>query len=281
MTDSSDAPDSSGLLRRLRLPSAAAVTLVAVGLLLAGLVWSIVVQQRQVQSWRKRGLYVGLEMRQPHWLWKLLSENWRQGLDRVDGLEVRHPAIFTDADMEVVSQYSGLRYFSVPDGRITDDGLACLRRNDRLQVLRLAELPVTDEGMRHIATLSELTELYITDIPLTDHGLDLLSGLQSLRSVSFYGLKISDEGFRRFAAGKRFESVLLSNTAISDYGLEALRGMSSLKYIDLSNTRVTDDGLQILGSMPSLTMIVLTEAQFSPAAIESLQKKCHCELMLD
>ena len=89
----------------------------------------------------------------------------------------------SDADVNVLTGLAGLHNLVLRETRITDAGLAHLKRARRLRVLDLDQTRVSDAGLAHLGELTSLRGLYLARTEVTDAGLAALSPLKKLREL--------------------------------------------------------------------------------------------------
>jgi hypothetical protein len=106
------------------------------------------------------------------------------------------------------------------DSKITDDGLAHLKRLTELQSLYLRG--VHDKGMSNLSSMTRLQALFVTQTDIGDAGLAPLESLRQLRELHLW------------------------RTHITDAGLAHLKGLTQLQKLELSETEVTDGGVKDL-----------------------------------
>ena len=133
----------------------------------------------------------------PDWLQKFLGENY-----------------FSEANQLL---------FDWGETKITDAGLANLKRLTKLQFLRFAATNVTDAGLEHLTGLTELQSLYLDETNITDAGLGHVKALTQLQWLSLGGTKVTDAGLVNLKALTRLQTLVLSRTRITDAGVKDLQ----------------------------------------------------------
>ncbi|PHS02231.1 MAG: hypothetical protein COA78_21695 [Blastopirellula sp.] len=99
----------------------------------------------------------------------------------------------TDADLEQLKAFPGLKTLSLEDTKISDAGLIHLKGLKQLEILRLNRALISDEGLVHIKGLSNLRWLLLNDTQVTIDGLQMLkAALPNCRiSLGFRRVPIS------------------------------------------------------------------------------------------
>ena len=135
----------------------------------------------------------------------------------------------------------------------THDGdLEWLTSLPHLRWLSLYDTPVTDEGMKPVGSLSKLETLYIFDTKIGDEGLKHISNLKKLREIQAGSSQITDDGLAHLSSLIQLERLFLNSTRVTDAGLKHLQGLRNLKYLNLCDTAVSEQGAaKLKGSLPS------------------------------
>jgi hypothetical protein len=175
-----------------------------------------------------------------------------------------------DGALAIVSGMSDLRFLALERTRVTDVGLAHLRRAAELDGLRLSDTAVSDEGVKHVGALPGLRMLWLSgtrvsdaglahlksaanlevlaldETQVTDAGMAHLQTLTNLRWLYLRGTCITDSGVRHFAELTRLQRLQLSDTNLTNLGLTHLSGLRGLEDLWLIGTRVTEVGMDDL-----------------------------------
>ena len=105
----------------------------------------------------------------------------------------------TDKTLAILAECKELRLLYVTGGRITDAGLASLKKLTRLEALELSgNKAITDAGMTHIKALERLEILYLGETQITDKGLFELASLEGLRTLGVAKTKVTDAAAMKF-----------------------------------------------------------------------------------
>jgi len=141
-----------------------------------------------------------------------------------------------------------------------------------LRFLSLAETKVGDEGLRHLLALTDLQELHLDHSAITDAGLALLASLPKLRILDLKGTRISDAGLAHLSGLGQLEGLYLTRTTITDAGLVHLRPLTRLQTLILWDTAVSDAGLEHLAALTRLTELILWNTRVTQQGVEELQR---------
>ena len=95
---------------------------------------------------------------------------------------------------------SNLIVLALDSTKVSDAGLAVLRKFPKLQTLSLHNTRVTDAALADITQCKNLSEIDLSLTEITDAGLAKLEALTNLQHVQVYQTKVSEEGVRKLAA---------------------------------------------------------------------------------
>jgi DNA-binding response OmpR family regulator len=140
-----------------------------------------------------------------------------------------------------------------------------------LRFLSLAETRIGDEGLAHLASLTRLQELHLDHTDVTDEGLKQLGSLPNLEILDLKGTRVTDAGLAEIGRMSRLKGLYLTRTGITDAGLEHLRGLHNLETLILWDTAIGDAGLEHLKSLEGLKEVILWNTRVTAAGAEALQ----------
>lgn len=140
-----------------------------------------------------------------------------------------------------------------------------------LRFLSLAETLVGDEGLVHLQSLTSLQELHLDHSNITDDGLKLLVSLPKLEILDLKGTRITDAGLVHVGRLERLKGLYLTRTAITDAGLIHLRNLGGLATLILWDTAIGDAGLEHLKSLSHLKEVILWNTQVTEQGAKVLQ----------
>lgn len=122
---------------------------------------------------------------------------------------------------------------------VTDDSLAALEGNAKLEVLNLAGTKITDAGLAHLKDIKTLRKIDVSNSAVTGTGFKAFAGMPVFVEINARGAAISDEGLKGIKEIKTLQTLYLAHTKITDAGLEELKSLRSLRTVSLFNTRVS------------------------------------------
>ncbi len=158
-----------------------------------------------------------------------------------------------------------LEHSSLPDDALQElAGMANLRR------LYLGESQIEGPGLRRLAGLDSLTYLSLKDLKLDDDALEHIGQLANLDHLGLDGTSVTDAALEHLKPLERLAKLWLNGTRITDAGLVHLGGLTQIAWLDLSDTRITDAGIEHLGSLPKLEELRLQNTALTDGAIEHL-----------
>ncbi len=128
----------------------------------------------------------------PRWLTDLLGVDYFGHIK-----ETLLADVATDAQVALVAQFDRLERLSLEETRVSDRGLAHLKRLTKLSTLNLRSTQVNDAGLAQLEGLSNLTWLDLSRTRVTDEGLIHLQGLTKLSKLYLDRTRVTDAGLKK------------------------------------------------------------------------------------
>jgi hypothetical protein len=175
-----------------------------------------------------------------------------------------------DGALALVSGMWDLRFLALERTRITDAGLAHLRRAAGLEGLRLSETAVGDAGLKHVGALPGLRMLWLSGTRVSDAGLAHLKKAASLEALALDETQVTDAGMAHLQALTNLRWLYLGGTRITDAGIRHLAGLTRLQRLQLKNTTVTDEALTHLKGLTSLEDLWVAGTRVSDGRLKDL-----------
>ena len=201
---------------------------------------------------------------------------WRDDTGRMlpDG-----PTSETDVT-RLLALFPELRTARVPDGRLTDGGLAAVGSLPNLRELILPGEPsdgladgLTAAGVSRLVDIAPKLERFLT-VGQGDDVASVLATAPALRRVVLGGGPVSDTGVRALATGlPRLTELQLHGSRVTDAGVRSLAGLRELKILALDDSRITDAALETVADLPALEQLTVAEGEVSGAALRTLQRR--------
>jgi CheY-like chemotaxis protein len=155
----------------------------------------------------------------------------------------------SDRELEtLLASLHDLRFLSLAETRVGDEGIAHLQSLSSLQELHLDHTEITDDGLRGLVSLPNLEILDLKGTRITDAGLVHVGRMKRLKGLYLTRTQISDDGVAHLGKLGELETLILWDTRISDAGLEHLKPLKHLQELILWNTSVTREGAEALQS---------------------------------
>ena len=142
--------------------------------------------------------------------------------------------------------------------KVTDAGLAHLRKLPRIEGLWLDGTSLTDAGLRHLKDLRTLKELYLGATGVTDAGLANLADLTQLKRLGIGHSRVTGAGLIHLRRMSELESLGAEATGVSGEGFVHLAGLTRLRTLVLWETQVSDAGLEHLQNLRQLEILALS-----------------------
>jgi Leucine-rich repeat (LRR) protein len=145
---------------------------------------------------------------------------------------------------------------------VTDTDLRKLAEYPELTMLDLSLTRITDEGMAELKKLRNITDLnlYYAEY-VTDQGVAAIKDWKKLKRLNLHGTKSSDTALEHIAGITSLESIDVGSTLMTDVGLERLNTLTNLKELTMGGNELGDAGLQALRQLPTLTYLDLSGRQ--------------------
>jgi hypothetical protein len=187
------------------------------------------------------------------------------------------PAAIRGPGLRNLQEHHELRYLSLIETLVDDNGLEAIQCMPQLEVLRLP-YRTSDAGLKVVGKLTNLRELYLEggDVDgvrahVTDDGLKNLAGLTKLTKLSLSRKKGFTGAGLRYLKDAPLLELDLSKTEVNDQGLTALKQLKKLQRLRLNYTKVTDKVVAELLALPSLKFVELSEDNVSNTAMRKLR----------
>lgn len=212
-----------------------------------------------------------------------------KGVSSLKNLNLAHSQI-TDAGLSHVSAMTGLEILALYGCNITDKGLAHLGSMPSLKMLNLSGCPpgsidinnprISDAGMAHLKRARTLERLDLPNTGISDKGLAHLSELSNLRSLSV-GLRTGlsglpnhygDEGVKSLAKLRRLETLRIGGPHVTDAAMPDIASLSSLRELALYGCPITREGLSFLTALKSLEGLSIHRADLKKADLAILNQ---------
>lgn len=179
--------------------------------------------------------------------------------------------------------------------KVTDETLARLAGQKRLELLNLMATNVTDAGMPHLAGLTAMKTLSVERTEVTDAGLEHLRGFERLKILYLGGSKVVGPGLEHvehlpieylsFAFSQVDDSVVahvvklkglktlgLDDTEVTDACLPALAALENLEVLWLDNCAITDAGVPHIARLTGLKTLHVQHTRISATGLAELKK---------
>jgi hypothetical protein len=203
------------------------------------------------------------------------EETWRAMMNLDDLVALHLDAVDLD-DAHLVAllgRFPDLRCLDIMgSSRVTDAGLAPLRRLHQLRFLDIRYTGIDDAGMAHLERLSRLQSLDLGATRVTDSGLARLRGLDKLEDLTLGGTQVGDAGLAHLRDLHKIRTLMLDDTRVTDSGLEHLAGLTALECLSLSNTDVSDAGLAHLSKLDRIWGLYLDGTRVSNVSLPYLKR---------
>ncbi len=202
----------------------------------------------------------------PDWLRELVGVDFLSDVVKLESGKILDP------DLNDVHDLTALKYCRFSHAPITDEGVASLSGNTRLEILDLSGTAITDDALSHLERASKLTVLQLSQTNITDAGLVHLRQFPDLEDLWLGHTKITDEGLKHVRQLTDLVRLNLIDTRVTDEGLTHIEELPKLVQLDLGSTDVADGAAPILTEMTQLEELNLYDTKMSAEAIRSVRE---------
>ena len=194
-------------------------------------------------------------------------------IGRLENLKALHVlwTDITDEDFKFIENAAALEALTLHGSRVTDKGLASLKKFHSLKELRISKCPVTEEGMLPVlAEMKELERLSLnaeinSEPSSEDRGrysnriLRPVSQMKNLKELKIFSEKFTPEGIPFLSQLKKLQIVEIP-VCHNDESLKILCSLPEIQELNLSGNQIfTDEGLTELARLPNLTRLYLNK----------------------
>ncbi|MDZ4684617.1 MAG: family 16 glycoside hydrolase, partial [Planctomycetaceae bacterium] len=196
----------------------------------------------------------------------------------------------TDAGLRRLAALTNLRALGLVSSRMTDATLEVLARLPQLDDLSLgitgygsdpgkAAPLVTADGLAHLKKADKLSSLNLYGVPVDDAGLQRIGECRQVRSLKLGGSSVSDAGLQHLAGMTQLTTLRLRLTAVTDAGLVHLQGLQNLETLDLEGSPVTGRGTEHLRGLEKLRGLCLSASPVDDAGLEQIKSLTQLTLL--
>jgi Leucine-rich repeat (LRR) protein len=210
------------------------------------------------------------------------------------------PPSISDVGLVHVAGLTDLRELYLHDTRITDAGLAPLKRQMHLEQLHLNGTDISDAGLEHLAELTSLNVLNLTSTKVTDDGLVALKKLTQLEKLYIRATNATLAGVVHLyvdlqqrtlvdaldaldavTRNDRGEPITIDvgGTEFSDEQLAHLKDVPTLEELHLSNTPITDAGMAHVAGLRGLKQLYLAKCDVGDEGLAHVRELVNLEAL--
>jgi hypothetical protein len=165
---------------------------------------------------------------------------------------------------------NGLTSLTLASRRLSHEGMAAIRKMNRLKHLRLLEASMSDNDLEHLKGLGELEYLVISGAQITDEGLKYLGGLKKLTDLTIRDASFDGNGLFSLQPLSNLERLQLPGCRVTDAALESIGKLSQLQLFELTDTELTDDDLKHFNMLTNLWHLDLDGTQVTGTGLVHL-----------
>lgn len=154
-------------------------------------------------------------------------------------------------DFMNIRKFRGLTVLRIAQSSI-GDGYLVLREFPGLQVVSLSGPLVSNEYLAQIASNSKINTVSLIDTAVDSDGMATIGQMKNLSFLRLKSSTIQGNGLRRLTPLGSLAIVDLDGSNIDDDDVMAVRDMTTIRSLTLTGTRVTAEGVSKLkGAMPN------------------------------
>jgi serine/threonine protein kinase len=149
------------------------------------------------------------------------------GLEQLDlpllgGLNLRDTAVTDKSIPNLASKLFRLKWFSLHQDHITDQGAATIFKMMRVTSLDLTATAITDACLKDL-NQPKLKNLQLAETKITDAGVYNLANCKSLKLLTLNNTKITDQSVKTLVSIKSLKELNVSQTLLSEEGIKRLK----------------------------------------------------------
>ena len=153
----------------------------------------------------------------------------------------------TDAGLQSISRFTGLKTLDLAGTTITDSGLVEIGKAVSLEKLILNSTRITDAGVAELKNLVNLKELSISGTAVTDDGFPAFKKLTNLETMRCSSMNINGKGFDVFhdqGSASSLREIEAHHSGFGAYGFQSIKGMNKIEKLDLGQSGTSDASLR-------------------------------------
>ncbi len=214
--------------------------------------------------------------RAPGWLRRAVGDEWFRELASVDVYpgtlkagKLSESAIRAAGSLDRLDK---LRVYNVP---LTDDEFSRMLSLSRPRQILFQETEVTPAALRRIASLGSVNDLTVRfKRPVCGSScLPALAEMTRLKRLWLTNLEsFPSEEMAALRPLHRLEALLLKNSPGAESCLEHVRGLTALKSLVLQQTKVTDEGLKRLAPLQALEELMVDGSAITDGGLSTITR---------
>ncbi len=161
----------------------------------------------------------------------------------------RAPEQATDDDVKKLTALSEIPFafgLQLYNTRVTDKGLAEMKRTKNLTALYLGATQVTNAGVKELKNIQDLKELNVSGTSITAAGLRELRDLDNLTALIIDIRQAAKGGLTEVGTLKNLKTLHIEGTLDVELKFEDLKGLKNLTLLVLDGKYITDSALKTL-----------------------------------
>jgi Leucine-rich repeat (LRR) protein len=104
-----------------------------------------------------------------------------------------------------------------------NDDCKYIRAFPKLKYLSLADTSIDDQGMRYLKGLVSLEKIYLSNTKITDQGIESLEGLEHLMILDLSNTSVTDKSFNILKKLPSLEHLKILETSVTEEGVRLFR----------------------------------------------------------
>ncbi len=175
---------------------------------------------------------------------------------RANSLPVSDEAVAKFAELEHMER------LELPGTQITDRACEIIAGLP-IQELDLSGTKITDAGIAKLKKLKKLQKLNLENTGVSDECFAAIGGMTKLDDLNLSGTKVTGKGISALKPLSKLLALKLSGSKLADANVAELKSLSSLRVLELEKTKITDASINHLKALKHLNALIITGTKIS------------------
>ena len=163
-------------------------------------------------------------------------------------------------------------HLSLGGTRVTEDGLAAIRRFEKLKSLSIVMFEFTQKGFRNVSQSGSLIELDLRECVFKKDTVESMKLLKSIKSLTLEAATFSEAHVKALSSCKSLRSLNLCSTKCTDDSISSLMVLGELEELWINHTKVSDESIKNLSKLKSIKTLDVSYSSISEEESRNCEK---------